>query len=204
MVHCRSVYLSVRLSICPSVRLYICPSACLYRLSIFPFVCLSFCLFACLIYLLSSVYPSTHLSVCLFVRLVHHHCSGLTLVPLFQFFRIFSALLAFEPRAISTVEDSSLLDRRPDWSAPVPLEFSCSGRRMPFLTTSTPQELPAYNFSFAMGGWLMIYNFGVAKCLLDHRLHDVHPDQSVIGSSAGSLAATALVLEADIDKVGRA
>lgn len=48
----------------------------------------------------------------------------------------------------------------------------------------------------------MIYNFGVAKCLLDHRLHTVHPEQSVIGSSAGALAAAALVLEADIDKVG--
>lgn len=64
------------------------------------------------------------------------------------------------------------------------------------------RAVPAYNFSFAMGGWLMIYNFGVAKCLLDHGLHDVHPDQTVIGSSAGSLAAAAVVLEADIDKVG--
>lgn len=52
-----------------------------------------------------------------------------------------------------------------------------------------------------MGGWLMIYNFGVAKCLLDHGLHAVHPKQSIIGSSAGSLAAAAIVLEADIDKV---
>lgn len=61
--------------------------------------------------------------------------------------------------------------------------------------------VPAYNFSFAMGGWLMIYNFGVAKCLLDHGLHKVQPErQRVIGSSAGSLAAAALVLEADIDK----
>ncbi|CAN0206981.1 unnamed protein product [Ectocarpus sp. 6 AP-2014] len=52
-----------------------------------------------------------------------------------------------------------------------------------------------------MGGWLMFYTFGVAKCLLDHGLHNVRPtEQSVIGSSAGSLAAAALVLEADIDK----
>ncbi|CAB1115596.1 unnamed protein product [Ectocarpus sp. CCAP 1310/34] len=64
------------------------------------------------------------------------------------------------------------------------------------------QRLPAFNFSFAMGGWLMFYTFGVAKCLLDHGLHNVRPtEQSVIGSSAGSLAAAALVLEADIDKV---
>lgn len=68
--------------------------------------------------------------------------------------------------------------------------------------TQRKRDIPAYNFSFAMGGWLMIYNFGVAKCLLDHGLHTVHPEQSIIGSSAGSLAATALVLEADIDKVG--
>lgn len=63
------------------------------------------------------------------------------------------------------------------------------------------QRVPAFNFSFAMGGWLMFYSFGVAKCLLDHGLHKVRPlQQSFIGSSAGSLAATALALEADIDK----
>ena len=73
------------------------------------------------------------------------------------------------------------------------------------LATAEPATIPAYNFSFAMGGWLMIYNFGVAKCLLDHGLHKVQPErQTVIGSSAGSLAAAALVLEADIDKVDRA
>lgn len=65
------------------------------------------------------------------------------------------------------------------------------------------QPLPAFNFSFAMGGWLMFYSFGVAKCLLDHGLHKVSKKQSAIGSSAGSLAAAALVLEADIDKVIR-
>lgn len=63
------------------------------------------------------------------------------------------------------------------------------------------QRIPAFNFSFAMGGWLMFYSFGVAKCLLDHGLHKVRPmQQSFIGSSAGSLAAAALALEADIDK----
>lgn len=70
---------------------------------------------------------------------------------------------------------------------------------------SAPAEsrgVPAFNFSFAMGGWLMFYSFGVAKCLMDHGLHKVLPmRQRAIGSSAGSLAATALVLEADIDKV---
>ncbi len=70
---------------------------------------------------------------------------------------------------------------------------------------SAPSEsrgVPAFNFSFAMGGWLMFYSFGVAKCLMDHGLHKVLPmRQRAIGSSAGSLAATALVLEADIDKV---
>lgn len=65
-----------------------------------------------------------------------------------------------------------------------------------------PAPVSAFNFSFALGGWLMIYNFGVAKCLLDHGLHKVDPErQSIIGSSAGSLSAAALVLEADIDKV---
>lgn len=63
------------------------------------------------------------------------------------------------------------------------------------------QRIPAINFSFAMGGWLMFYSFGVAKCLLDHGLHKVSEKQSAIGSSAGSLAAAALILEADIDKV---
>ena len=63
------------------------------------------------------------------------------------------------------------------------------------------RRAPAFNFSFAMGGWLMFYSFGVAKCLLDHGLHKVRPmQQSFIGSSAGSLAAAALALEADIDK----
>lgn len=68
--------------------------------------------------------------------------------------------------------------------------------------TTKPAPVTAFNFSFALGGWLMIYNFGVAKCLLDHGLHKVDPErQSIIGSSAGSLSAAALVLEADIDKV---
>lgn len=63
------------------------------------------------------------------------------------------------------------------------------------------KRVPAFNFSFAMGGWLMFYSFGVAKCLLDHGLHKVRPtQQTFIGSSAGSLAAAALALEADIDK----
>lgn len=70
--------------------------------------------------------------------------------------------------------------------------------------TAAPVEgrpIPAFNFSFAMGGWLMFYSFGVAKCLLDHGLHKVRPTQQrFIGSSAGSLAAAALALEADIDK----
>lgn len=82
-------------------------------------------------------------------------------------------------------------------------EKAMDGARLPrgMHTAGAGRAVPAYNFSFAMGGWLMIYNFGVAKCLLDHGLHDVHPNQSVIGSSAGALAATAMVLEADIDKV---
>ncbi|CAM9891051.1 unnamed protein product, partial [Discosporangium mesarthrocarpum] len=60
---------------------------------------------------------------------------------------------------------------------------------------------PAFNFSFAVGGWLMFYNFGVAKCLMDHELHKVHPSQKLFGSSAGSLAAAGLALEADFDGI---
>jgi len=46
-------------------------------------------------------------------------------------------------------------------------------------------------FSFACGGWLQFYLFGVAQCLIEHNLND---DCVAIGCSAGSLAATSMII----------
>ncbi|KAG5183577.1 hypothetical protein JKP88DRAFT_263026 [Tribonema minus] len=54
---------------------------------------------------------------------------------------------------------------------------------------------PAFNFSFACGGWLQFYMFGVAKCLTDHGLHAVDEDQQFIGSSAGALTALGMGID---------
>ncbi|KAG5187879.1 acyl transferase/acyl hydrolase/lysophospholipase, partial [Tribonema minus] len=60
---------------------------------------------------------------------------------------------------------------------------------------------PPLNFSFACGGWLQFYLFGVAKCLTDHGLHAVGRSQKFIGSSAGALTAAGMALDADWDAV---
>mmetsp|Transcript_27264 Transcript_27264/g.35760 ORF Transcript_27264/g.35760 Transcript_27264/m.35760 type:complete len:404 (+) Transcript_27264:174-1385(+) len=59
---------------------------------------------------------------------------------------------------------------------------------------------PKLEFSFACGGWLQFYLFGVANCLIDHNLND---DCVAIGCSAGSLAATCMTIGADFDAILR-
>ncbi|GLD96569.1 hypothetical protein PINS_up005252 [Pythium insidiosum] len=55
---------------------------------------------------------------------------------------------------------------------------------------------PAFKrgFSFGGGGWMMVYEFGVAQAL---REHGAHRDARLIGVSAGALAAVGLALDAD-------
>lgn len=52
-------------------------------------------------------------------------------------------------------------------------------------------ELPA-SFSFACGGWLQFYMFGVAKCIKHHKLHT---RAKFAGCSAGALTALGLAVE---------
>ncbi|GAB5035587.1 vesicular transport proteins alpha beta hydrolase [Nannochloropsis oceanica] len=54
-----------------------------------------------------------------------------------------------------------------------------------------PGTLPT-SFSFACGGWLQFYMFGVAKCLKDHGLHK---EAKFSGCSAGALTALGLCVE---------
>lgn len=56
---------------------------------------------------------------------------------------------------------------------------------------------PRLTFSFAAAGWLQTYHFGVAKALQDVGL--VTANVRFCGSSAGSLAAAALVTQCDMD-----
>lgn len=54
------------------------------------------------------------------------------------------------------------------------------------------------SISFACGGWLMVYHFGVAKALQQFGLEK---NAHVIGCSAGALAATALAMQCDFDAI---
>ncbi|DAZ99109.1 TPA: hypothetical protein N0F65_008414 [Lagenidium giganteum] len=56
----------------------------------------------------------------------------------------------------------------------------------------------ARSFSFSGVGWLKAYMFGVGKALQEHRLQD---GARFIGTSAGSLVATGLVLDWDFEAV---
>ncbi|GLD93042.1 hypothetical protein PINS_up001634 [Pythium insidiosum] len=56
----------------------------------------------------------------------------------------------------------------------------------------------ATSFSFACGGWLKMYLFGVAKALQEH---DLDRGADVIGCSAGALAAAAMALRCDFDGI---
>jgi hypothetical protein len=62
--------------------------------------------------------------------------------------------------------------------------------------TPTPADLRPQSYSFACGGWLQFYLFGVAKYIQEQRLHD---DAVVCGCSAGALAAAGLACEGDFD-----
>ena len=55
-----------------------------------------------------------------------------------------------------------------------------------------PSEDIDLSYSFACGGWLQFYMFGVAKCLKDHRMHK---KAIYLGSSAGALTGLGLAVE---------
>jgi hypothetical protein len=57
---------------------------------------------------------------------------------------------------------------------------------------------PPNSFSFACGGWLKMYLFGVAKALKEHELEK---NARLIGCSAGALAASGLLLGCDFDNI---
>lgn len=63
-----------------------------------------------------------------------------------------------------------------------------------------PQRVAKHKniFSFAAGGWLKIYYFGVAKKLQEDGMVD---GAKFMGSSAGSLVSAALALGLDFDKI---
>ncbi|KAK1944372.1 hypothetical protein P3T76_004284 [Phytophthora citrophthora] len=54
------------------------------------------------------------------------------------------------------------------------------------------------SFSFACGGYLMMYLFGVAKALQEFELKK---DARLVGCSAGALTATGLALHCDFDAI---
>lgn len=66
-----------------------------------------------------------------------------------------------------------------------------------FRRMQAPEGAPAFNFSFACGGWLQFYEFGCAKCLCDHGLHAVAEKQKFIGSSAGGICALGMGLDGE-------
>ncbi|KAG7394498.1 hypothetical protein PHYBOEH_005077 [Phytophthora boehmeriae] len=61
-----------------------------------------------------------------------------------------------------------------------------------------PASEKSLDFSFACGGWLKMYEFGVAKALQEFGLER---NGRVIGCSAGALTATALALNCNFDKI---
>ncbi|CAH0476377.1 unnamed protein product [Peronospora belbahrii] len=65
-------------------------------------------------------------------------------------------------------------------------------------STSIPRVDSNLSFSFACGGWLKMYLFGVAKALQEFELEK---NARLIGCSAGALAATALALHCDFDAI---
>lgn len=60
------------------------------------------------------------------------------------------------------------------------------------------EALPWRSVSFACGGWLQFYMFGVAKALQESGL-DYPSKVTYCGCSAGALAAVGLALEGDFD-----
>ena len=60
------------------------------------------------------------------------------------------------------------------------------------------------SFSFSSSQWLVFYELGVAECLQDKLRRSVLDKCEFLGSSTGSLAATALALNLDINGLTRA
>jgi hypothetical protein len=58
-------------------------------------------------------------------------------------------------------------------------------------------EVPWKSVSFACGGWLQFYLYGVARAIQIRRLDDQHI--VYLGCSAGALAAAGIVLNGDFD-----
>jgi hypothetical protein len=63
---------------------------------------------------------------------------------------------------------------------------------------SLPHVTPIDSISFASGGWLFLYMFGVGKCLQDRGYFT--PQTKAIGCSAGALTAAGLCLNGDFTK----
>ncbi|TMW55550.1 hypothetical protein Poli38472_010432 [Pythium oligandrum] len=55
-----------------------------------------------------------------------------------------------------------------------------------------------YSFSFSGAGWMMVYEFGVAKALQQHNIQN---KARFIGTSAGSLASVGLTFDNDFDAI---
>jgi hypothetical protein len=66
----------------------------------------------------------------------------------------------------------------------------------PSVSPSPSSSSRPLSFSFACGGWLQFYLFGVAKYLQEKRLHQ---DAILCGCSAGALAAAGLACEGNFD-----
>ena len=64
-------------------------------------------------------------------------------------------------------------------------------------TDESPSSPPWKSISFAIGGWLQFYMYGVARAIQARGLDS--PDVTYCGASAGALAAAGLVLEGDFD-----
>ncbi len=69
---------------------------------------------------------------------------------------------------------------------------------MPAKNQRLPLSADWSSVSFACGGWLQFYMFGVAKAFQDHNLVD---GIQFLGCSAGALTALGLALDGDFDKV---
>ena len=63
---------------------------------------------------------------------------------------------------------------------------------------NTDVDVDGLDYSFACGGWLKLYLFGVAKFLQEQKLIT---NSKFIGCSAGALAATGLALGANFDEI---
>lgn len=97
---------------------------------------------------------------------------------------------------------SNVLDAAMEWEAKNATEIGVDPE---VKHTFTPAELkrmengdpPWESMSFACGGWLMFYMFGVAKAM---QVQGVDKNTTYCGCSAGALTAAGLAVEGDFDK----